>query len=61
MVKAAKHSAYSNEEARWMNRQRIKDNAENYRRKLSKREIEDMILEEDEDNYFEQFEYDFDK
>lgn len=59
MVNAAKHSAYNHEEARWMNRQRIKDNADNSKRKLSKRELEDMMYEEAEEDYDQQLEFDF--
>ena len=51
MLKAAKHAAYNVDEARWMNRQRIKENACKRKRKLTKRDLECMIQEEYWDDY----------
>lgn len=41
-----KHNLYSHDEARWMNKQRIKHSAKRHKRKLSKREIDDMVYED---------------
>jgi hypothetical protein len=44
MVKAAKHSMYSADEARWMAKQRIKHNARPKR--MSKRDLEELAIED---------------
>jgi hypothetical protein len=45
-AKQIRHNFYSHDEAKWMNKQRVKDNAKRHKRKLSKRDIMQMIEEE---------------